>query len=231
MKTEYQASEHYQAERGKVYFAAQNRFAALGAQLDVQKFAPLVQPTDRVLDFGCAGGWLLRELVCREKVGVEINEQAHPVCKVNQVKVYQFVSEVVERDFDVIISHHCLEHVPHPIEALGALRDLLSPKGKLVMVVPIDDWRAQSDHTGTDPDHHLHTWTPRLIANTLGEAGFAPLKIEIITHAWFRGWPYFYGKIPQFAFDFLCWMYSVARRRRQLFVYAKKASDAGARHD
>ncbi|MGO8697752.1 MAG: class I SAM-dependent methyltransferase [Limisphaerales bacterium] len=223
MSTQCQASEHYQAERGKVYFAAQNRFAALGAKLDVRKFASLVQPTDRVLDFGCAGGWLLRELVCREKVGIEINEQAHPICKANQVKVYKFISEVVERDFDVIISHHCLEHVPNPIEALCGLRDLLSPNGKLVIAVPIDDWRAQTDHTAADPDHHLHTWTPRLMTNTLVGAGFTPLKIKIITHSWFRGWPSVYGKIPQTIFDLLCWMHSVIRKRRQLFVYAKKA--------
>ncbi len=222
MKTEYQASEHYQAERGKAYFAAQNRFAPLGAKLDARKFAPFVRPGDRVLDFGCAGGWLLREVVCGKRIGVEINEEAHPICKTNNVKVYKFVSEVTERDFDVIISHHCLEHVPYPIEALCALRDLLSPAGKLVMVVPIDDWRAQSDHTGTDADHHLHTWTPRLMANTLAEAGFTPLQMKVITHSWFRGWPYVYGKIPESVFDALCWMYSVARKRRQLFVCAKK---------
>lgn len=223
MSTQYQASEHYQAEQGKAYFASQNRNAALGAKLDARKFAPFVKPGDRVLDFGCAGGWLLRELVCREKIGVEINEQAHPTCKANHVKVYKRIPEVMERDFDVIISHHCLEHVPYPIEALSALRDLLAPDGKLVMVLPIDDWRAQSDYTGTDIDHHLHTWTPRLMANTLVEAGFAPIQIKIIKHSWFRGWQHFYGKIPLFLFDALCWLYCMARKRPQLFVYAKKA--------
>ena len=223
MKTEYEASEHYQAERGKIYFASQNRFAALGARVDVRKFASLVRQSDRVLDFGCAGGWLLREIVCSEKVGVEINEHAHSVCEDNQVKVYKLISDVVERDFDVIISHHCLEHVPYPIEALCGLRDLLSPDGKLIMVVPIDDWRAQTDYTGTDIDHHLHTWTPRLMANTLVEAGFIPLKIEVLTHAWFPGWHKLFGKTPDIFFDVLCWAWSVARKRRQMFVYARKA--------
>ena len=132
MKTEYNTSEHYKAERGRTYFEYQNRFKNLGAKLELRKFAPYVQPSDRVLDFGCGGGWLLRELVCREKVGVEINEHAHPECKANQVNVYKRVADVVERDFDVIISNHCLEHVPYPIEALGALRQLLAQDGKLI---------------------------------------------------------------------------------------------------
>src|SRR5438874_1179548 len=140
-KTQYGTSEHYQGEQGKAYFAYQNRFAALGARLNVQKFASLVQQFDRVLDFGCGGGWVLRELACRERVGIELNEHAHSVCETNQIKVYKRIADVVERDFDVVVSHHCLEHVPYPTEALRALRDLLSTVGKLIIVVPIDDWR------------------------------------------------------------------------------------------
>jgi len=225
MKTDNNTSQHYTADRGKAYFEYQNHFSFrdIGAKLNVRNFAPHVKPSDWVLDFGCGGGWLLRELVCRQKVGVELNEHAHPECRDNQVKVYKFVSEVAERDFDVIISNHCLEHVPHPIEALSALRQLLSPDGKLIFVVPIDDWRVQRDFAGTDIDHHLHTWSARLMANTLVEAGFVPLESRTLTHAWFPIWQKFYGKIPMFAFDALCWAYSVAKKRRQLLVCAKKA--------
>jgi len=222
MRTAFQASEHYQAERGKAYFAVQNRFADKGARLNVSKFASYVKPSDRVLDYGCGGGWLLREMNCREKIGVEINEQAHPDCRANQIKVYKLVPEVVERDFDLIISHHCLEHVPYPIEALVGLRDLLAPNGKLVLVVPIDDWRVQADFTGTDVDHHLHTWTPRLMANTLVEAGFASVESKVLTNAWFPNWHKVVGKVPGFVFNLLCTGYSMARRRRQMLVCARK---------
>ena len=222
METQYGTSSHYQGEKGAAYFAYQNRFAALGGKLDAQKFAPFVTENDSVLDFGCGGGWVLRELPCKERVGVELNEEAHAVCSANGIKVYKHIADVAERDFDLIISNHCLEHVPYPIEALRALRGLLSPTGKLVVVVPIDDWRTQTDCTGKDIDHHLQTWTSRLMANTLVEAGFAPLEIKILTHAWFPRWNQVYGRLPNILFDALCRAWSIKRKQRQLLAYAKK---------
>jgi len=228
MTNDYGASAHYEGLSGRAYFAYQNLSAAVGGKLEVKKFDALVRPTDRVLDFGCGGGWLLRELVCREKVGVELNENAHPACVANQVRVYKRIGDVPDRDFDVIVTNHCLEHVPYPVEALRALGGLLAPEGKILIVVPIDDWREQPDHTGKDINHHLHTWTPRLLANTLVEAGLAPLDIKVLTYAWFPRWEIAYGRIPSICFDVMCWAWSVIKYRRQLFAYAKKADSVAA---
>jgi SAM-dependent methyltransferase len=140
---EYGASKHYLGDEGKAYFSSQNNLAEKEAVVTVWKFQPWVKPSDRVLDFGCAGGWILRGLQCAERIGVELNPAAHPVCRQNGVKVYSWVHEVEESGFDVIISHHCLEHVPYPIEALKKLHSLLKEGGKLVLVVPLDDWRVE----------------------------------------------------------------------------------------
>ena len=44
---------------------------------------------------------------------------------------------------DVIVSNHALEHIEAPIDALRQLRPKVKPDGKLVLVLPIDDWRSQ----------------------------------------------------------------------------------------
>lgn len=215
-------SDYYKGDQGRNYFAYQNRFAELGARLNAQKFAPYVKQQDQVLDFGCGGGWLLKELRCSRRIGVELNEAAHAACRSNGIEVHKYIADVKERDFDLIITHHCLEHVPYPIEALHQLSGLLKKNGIIVVVVPIDDWRNQRDYSGTDVDHHLHTWTPRLMANTLVEAHLKTLHCKILSHAWFPNWQKLYPILPEVVFDSLCVVWGIIRRRRQLMFVAKK---------
>lgn len=220
----YGTSNRYEGPKGEEYFAYQNRKALAGAKSNARKFAPDIAPGSSVIDFGCGGGWVLRELPCGLRVGVELNEAAHDVCRSNGVKVYRSAEEVAERDFDAAISHHCLEHVLCPINALRFLHSVLKPGGTLVLVLPLDDWRAQKDFTGKDIDHHLHTWTPRLLANTLVEADFSVQRIDILTHAWFPGYERVAGKLPDSLVDPLCRLMSVVTKRRQLRALAMKTA-------
>jgi len=216
----YGESDHYSGKQGQAYFAWQNALAHLGAKLNARKFEKYVKRDDSVLDFGCGGGWLLKELQCGSRIGVEVNIEAHASCLNNGVEVHSSTSTVRTCPLDVIISHHCLEHVPYPIEALKSLKRLLKPDGRLVVVVPIDDWRLQKKWNSADINHHLHTWTPLLFANTLHEAGFTVQEIRILTHAWFPGWEKIYPKVPRLVFDTLCYLFGVLRMRRQVIAIA-----------
>ena len=218
----YGASDHYQSAKGQDYLAYQ-RMSAPGAILEAGKFAPHIRSSDRVLDFGCGGGWVLRHLDCAERVGVELNEGAHGFCRENGVQVYRQIDDVPAGGFDVVISNHCLEHVPYPIEALKGLRSLLRAGGKLVLVVPLDDWRVQRDFSGRDIDHHLHTWTPRLLANTLTEAGFSIENVAVWTHAWPPGWSTLMKVLPRSVFDVFCLLTAAVKRRRQLIAIASNS--------
>ena len=218
---QYGASGHYQTEKGKEYFAYQQSFRE-GAVLEARKFAAYIDPKDKVLDFGCGGGWVLRQINCSKRIGIELNEAAHPYCRDNGIDVYRDAAEVPHSDFDVVISNHCLEHVPFPIEALRAVTRLLRPDGKLVLVVPLDDWRVQHDSTGKDIDHHLHTWTPRLLANTLVEAGLVVDKVDVLSHAWPPKWAVLMRILPRGVFDGLCWVTAVLKKRRQLIAICRK---------
>lgn len=217
----YGASDHYQSAKGRDYLAYQQMFAP-GAILEARKFAAHIRRSDRVLDFGCGGGWVLRHLDCAERIGVELNEAAHDFCRENGVQVYRQIADVPVGELDVVISNHCLEHVPCPVEALRGLHSLLRGGGKLVLVVPLDDWRVQRDFTGRDIDHHLHTWTPRLLANTLSEAGFEIESVKVFSFAWPPGWPKLMKALPRFVFDTLCWLMAVVKKRRQLIAIARK---------
>jgi SAM-dependent methyltransferase len=214
----YGASDHYLGVDGERYFAWQNSSARIGGQIEALKFREYIRPSDCVLDFGCAGGFTLKNLQCTRRVGVEINPAARRVAKENGVEVYAATSEVPDFIADVVISNHVLEHVPYPVEALRELRSKLKPAGKFVLVVPLDDWRTQKVYDPTDINHHLHTWTPQLLGNTLQEAGFDPrnLSVRVFTHAWFPGSHGWFGKVPQSMFDGLCWAFAAMVRRRQL---------------
>ena len=175
----------------------------------------------RVLDFGCGGGWVLKNIPSIERNGVEVNTAAHDQARANGVNVTSTVEEQ-EGAFDVVMSNHCLEHVPFPIEALKKLRERLKDDGKLVIVLPLDDWRAQRKITPTI-DHHLHTWTPLLLANTLKEAGFVPEAVTIRAKAWPPRKELFHRYLPGWGFDIVSAVFSRLRRRRELMAVAHKA--------
>ena len=114
------------------------------------------------------------------------------------------ISDIPPEQFDVIISHHCVEDVPCLSQELSELRSYLTGTGKLVVVIPIDDWRVQRRINTNDKDHHLHTWTPRLLNNTLIEAGYRAQEIRVLIHAWFRGWHNVYRRVPIRILDGFC---------------------------
>lgn len=216
----YGQSQRYTEERGEEYFAYQNQWGALSGKLNAWKFQPYLNAEDRVLDFGCGGGWLLSELEATKKFGIELNPVARSCCEILGIKAFPSIEDLPKDiQFDVIISHHAIEHVPYPIEALRELRGKLKAGGRLVVVLPIDDWRNQRDYSAKDIDHHLHTWSPRLFANTLFEAGFRAEKISILTHAWPPGTEKL-SRLPRPLFDALCILWSLLRRRRQLHAIA-----------
>jgi SAM-dependent methyltransferase len=46
--------------------------------------------------------------------------------------------------FDLVVCSHVLEHVPDDLAAMGELARVLRPKGRAVIQVPLDVWRART---------------------------------------------------------------------------------------
>jgi SAM-dependent methyltransferase len=223
----YGASTHYLGEKGAKYYADQGGGGDFKARILQHVFAPHARPTDVVLDFGCGGGFLLRALNCARRIGVEINPYARDHANSIGVECHEQVASVPDQVADVVISNHALEHVPYPIGALRELRGKLKPGGLLVLCVPVDSWRHQRHYDPNNRDHHLHTWTPRLLGNTLFESGYQVESIDIWTHRWPGRWTVAcYGRLPYWLFKTICWAYSLGSGDgRQLWALARPTQD------
>jgi SAM-dependent methyltransferase len=215
----YGASEHYDA----AYFAWQNAHIDIKTQIKITRFAPYVRTTDTVLDFGCAGGDMLAALPGARKIGVELNDVAREsAVREHRIEAYKSLDEVEDGIVDVIVSNHTLEHVARPFDALLQLKPKLKPGGRLVMVLPIDDWRAQRRWRPGDINRHLYTWTPLNLGNLLEDAGYRPGEIRIIHRTLMRGFERL-ARLPRPVFEALSWTFSHVRHRQEILATASVA--------
>ena len=210
-------SAHYDEK----YFAWQNQSIDLKALRKVRTFQPYVRPDHTVLDFGSAGGGLIGGLRAARRIGVEISDVARAAAEQRHpgVEYHKTLGAVEDGTVDVVVTNHTLEHLASPYDALRQIRPKLKPGGKLVIVVPIDDWRAQKRWVPGDVNRHLYTWTPLNLGNLLDEAGYLVGKQRIIRRTIMRGHD-LYAKLPKPMFDFVRYAYSVARHRQQLMMVA-----------
>jgi SAM-dependent methyltransferase len=161
-------------------------------------------------------------------VGVEVNPTACENARKLGLKVFAYLDDIPDSyRFSRVISSHTLEHIPSPCIALNSLRKLLFPKGELLLLLPLDDWRSRSQahFRSNDGNHHLYTWTPQNLGNLLQETGYRPISIWILTDAMP---PLAVSRrIIQFqAFrSTLGWIYGFLQLRRQIWVRAVTAQE------
>src|SRR5205823_14812472 len=80
---------YYQGAAGAKYFAWQNKIGEITGRIEARKFAPYIGPQDTVLDFGCGGGHVLRNLQCGERLGAEINPAARATAIQAGIRCYE----------------------------------------------------------------------------------------------------------------------------------------------
>ncbi len=147
-----------------------------------EKFIPEIKPSDKVLDFGCGGGFVLNSFNCKKKFGIEINSHAQKQAKSFGITVVESFDDLKSKYFDIVISNSALEHINNPLEILVQSHRVLKKNGKLIFSVPHEDLSYNFQHN--DINQHLYTWSPMSFGNLIQKAGFKILKVvtkKIIT--------------------------------------------------
>lgn len=220
MKTK-NISDRYNAD----YFNWQKNSAVFGGIANSFKFKKNVKPEYTVIDFGCGGGFLLKNLNCKKKFGIEINTSAHSVIIDNDIIPYSTSSHLLEekgKEFaDLIISNHSLEHCINPLSEIKLLYQLLKKNGKIHLIVPCDtikyEWKPN------DINFHLFSWSPMNLGNLFVAAGFKVLKTNPIIHKW----PPFYKNIQKIfgwqVFNLICSLWGrIKNQSYQVEIIATK---------
>jgi SAM-dependent methyltransferase len=164
------------------YFEYQSEIGRFGGWANLTKFSDHIRPEMKVLDFGSGGGYLLANLDCREKIGIEVNPFAREAARKNGVTTVASASDVADGWADILISNNALEHCAHPLQELRSLFPKVAPGGKVVFVVPCESIRNK--YTSKDRNHHLYCWSPMSAANLFAEAGFKVRESKAYVHVW-----------------------------------------------
>ena len=171
------------------YFEWQIKLGVFGGKAEMFKFKKYINKNDKIIDFGCGGGFILKSIDCFEKKGIEINETAREYARsVNNIDAYSSISEIEDEWANVIISNHALEHTHNPLQILNDLKSKLKKNGLIIIVVPQE---FKNKYKANDINQHLYTWTPQLLGNLIKLAGLEVVSSKTLVY----DWPPFYNII------------------------------------
>ena len=133
-----------------------------------------------LVDVGCGNGLLLSLLPHQKILGLDLSSKALSIAwKQNGVPgACADLSEVPLRrgSCSVVTMFHIIEHLSNPVRYLEAARDLLTPRGRLVVQVPnASCWQFMlfgQNWNGIDVPRHLFNYRQRDLENLLTYCGF-----------------------------------------------------------
>lgn len=213
-------SQHYAGDGAKEYFDYQVTGVRRNNWVSKRFFEPHLKPTDEVVDYGCGTGWLLKMLEVAARTGIEPNPNSRAVADSIGIATVESPRDLAENSADVVISNHAIEHSLQPHSELLEIRRIVREDGRIVICLPIDDWRRQRKVDPEDPNHHLYTWTPQLFSNLLTEAGFA--TDEISAFSYLQTPPRWkFDRLPRPLFDLTARLYGRKHGYHQLVAVAR----------
>jgi 2-polyprenyl-3-methyl-5-hydroxy-6-metoxy-1,4-benzoquinol methylase len=171
-----------------------------GSATSHAKIVELVGANKRVLDVGCATGYLAQVLQAFGNTvsGVEYEaaaaEEARPHLVdlvIGDLETLDLVAELGEARFDVVVFGDVLEHLRDPLPVLRQARRLLAPAGSVVISVPniahgdvrlsLLKGRFEYGKLGLLDETHTRFFTRDSLEAFVRDAGFAAVDIRRTT--------------------------------------------------
>jgi SAM-dependent methyltransferase len=111
--------------------------------------------------------------------------QARPHVDVRRLYLPTVDGDLTGRGFDTVVCLNVLEHVADDVGSLGAMRTLLAPRGRLVLLVP-----ALKTLYGTLDEAlgHRRRYGPRELRDKFAATGFLMRHLEYFNLAGIPGW-------------------------------------------
>lgn len=142
-------------------------------------------PSTRILDVGCGKGHLLLMLAAlgfRDLTGMDpfATESVHYP---EGPRILKQGIEAAQGEWDIIMFHHSLEHIPDQLQALAAAARVLNANGTCVVRVPLVDSEAWErygvDWCQLDAPRHLYLHTRQSLEMIARQAG---LKLDEVRY-------------------------------------------------
>jgi 2-polyprenyl-3-methyl-5-hydroxy-6-metoxy-1,4-benzoquinol methylase len=163
------------------------------------KVVSLVPPATRVLDFGCATGYMSEVLKYRlgcTVTGVEISPEAAELAEryaerviVGDAEKIDYAAELAGEEFDVVLFADVLEHLKEPGDVLRRVRPFVAENGVVIASIPnvahgsvrlaLLGGEFRYRDSGLLDDTHLRFFTRASIQDLFEETGY------VVTH-WVR---------------------------------------------
>jgi 2-polyprenyl-3-methyl-5-hydroxy-6-metoxy-1,4-benzoquinol methylase len=163
------------------------------------KVVSLVPPGTRVLEFGCATGYMSEVLKNRlgcTVVGVEIDRDAAALAEqhterviVGDAEKIDYAAELAGEEFDVVLFADVLEHLKEPADVLRRVKPFVAENGVVVASIPniahasvrlaLLGGEFRYREWGLLDDTHLRFFTRASIQDLFEETGY------VVTH-WLR---------------------------------------------
>ena len=157
----------------------------------LERLMPDVRPPAKVLDVGCAAGFLLEVAKERgyEPYGIELSRLAATMAEEHAGQGRVFCGRLEDVDwppetFDIVFLCDLLEHLPDPLSALAIVRRLTKPGGVLFAVTPdigSPSARILGKYWNNLREEHLIYLDGKTAGPLLRRAGFELRAIEAAT--------------------------------------------------
>lgn len=175
---------------------SQRRRAALWEVLCRVSLQPFVGPKDTVVDLGAGFCEFINAIRCGDKIAVDakpsVRELAGPGVRVLTGEIPGVLAPIPDASVNVVFCSNFFEHLrdkPQLLEVLAAVRRMLVPGGRVMVIQP--NIRYAYKEYWDFFDHHV-ALSHESLAEALGIAGF---EIEVV---WPRFLPYTTrSRVPQ----------------------------------